>query len=145
MAPRGGAVLTLYLLDSGANVSVGGTLDIDCIESSNEPGFKLITGHKARAKGKPIYAELPAGSDSVASIEWYAEASWRYRGKATKSDGAMFLIGFSEYRSTLPAEVRRVNGQDGRIMLPVEVAALPNDRATGTCDVGGDFPRKALR
>src|SRR5690606_17561376 len=76
-----GAALTLYLVESGANVSVGRTLDVDCIEPASEPGFKLITGHKARARGKPIYAELPSDSPAVRALEWYAAQSVRFRAK----------------------------------------------------------------
>jgi hypothetical protein len=88
-----GAALTLYLVESGANVSVGRTLEVDCIEPANQPGFKLITGHKARAKGKPIYAELPSDSPAIRAIEWYAQHSARYRAKVDRAEARnLFLI-----------------------------------------------------
>ena len=87
-----GAALTLYLVESGANVSVGRTLEHGCVEPSNQPGFKLITGHKARAKGKPIYAELPSDSPAIRAIEWYGKHSARYRAKVDRADSRSLFI-----------------------------------------------------
>lgn len=81
-----GAALTLYLVESGANLAVGRTLEVDCIEAASQPGYKLITGHKARAKGKPIYAELPADSLAIRALEWYANHSARFRAKASHEE-----------------------------------------------------------
>lgn len=64
------AALTLYLIESGANISVGRTLDRDCMVSSDLEGYCRITGHKARAKGKPIIVDLPEESDAVCAIKW---------------------------------------------------------------------------
>ena len=63
-----GAVLNLYLLESGANVSVGRTLDRECLQASDLAGFVRITGHKARAGGKPIFAELAAENVAIRAI-----------------------------------------------------------------------------
>ncbi len=87
-----GAALTLYLAESGANVSVGRTLELDCIEEASQPGFKLITGHKARAKGKPIYAELPAESCAIGALEWYAAHSARIRAKSSHEDSRYLFV-----------------------------------------------------
>jgi hypothetical protein len=88
-----GAALTLYLVESGANVAVGRTLGHDCLEDASQSGFKLITGHKARAKGKPIYAELPSDADSVKAVAWYAEHSTRYRLQVSTTEAkSLFLL-----------------------------------------------------
>lgn len=87
-----GAALTLYLVESGANVSVGRTLELDCIEVASQPGYKLITGHKSRAKGKPIYAELPAEASSIRALEWYAAQSARIRAKASQEEARYLFV-----------------------------------------------------
>lgn len=98
-----GAALTLYLIESGANVSVGRTLMVDCIEPANEPSFKLITGHKARAKGKPIYVELPSNSPAIEALEWYAQHGRRYRRKADPSDAeSLFVLRTGEKYQVAP-------------------------------------------
>lgn len=64
------AALTLYLIESGANVSVGRTLDRECMEPSDLDDHRRITGHKARARGKPIIVDLPNHSAAVRAMEW---------------------------------------------------------------------------
>lgn len=87
-----GAVLTLYLLESGANVSVGRTLDRECIESSDLDGHRRVTGHKARAKGKPIIVDLPESSPAVRAMEWLLSASARLQSGATVDGDRLFLM-----------------------------------------------------
>lgn len=65
-----GSVLVMYLIDSGANVSVGLTLPTRCLSSSEAPGYTCITGIKTRAKGKPIFAELRSHAETVQAIQW---------------------------------------------------------------------------
>lgn len=69
------AVLTLYLLASGSNISVGRTLDAECVEPSEEAGYSKITGYKARAKGKPIFATLLTRSPAMRAITWVQKAT----------------------------------------------------------------------
>jgi hypothetical protein len=69
-----GAVITMYLCASGANISVGRTLHRDCVEPSDLAGHKRITGFKARAQGRPIIADLPSKCDAVKAVEWVASS-----------------------------------------------------------------------
>lgn len=68
------AAITLYLLESGSNVSVGRTLYVDCVEPSEEPGHSKVTGYKARAGGKPIFVTLPDRCAAIKGINWLREA-----------------------------------------------------------------------
>ncbi|MDR9811273.1 hypothetical protein [Rhizobium hidalgonense] len=68
------AGITLYLLESGSNVSVGRTLNRDCIEPSEEPNHSKVTGYKARAGGKPIFVTLPDRCDAIKGMTWLKEA-----------------------------------------------------------------------
>jgi hypothetical protein len=86
-----GAILTLYLLESGSNVSVGRTLPVDCVELSSLTDHKRITGHKARANGKPIITELPAESPAMQSIEWLVTASHALRVNAGSDADRLFV------------------------------------------------------
>lgn len=70
-----GAVLTLYMIESGANISVGRTLDRECSEKSDLEGHRRITGHKARADGKPIIVDIPEESSAVRAIDWFTSVS----------------------------------------------------------------------
>lgn len=87
-----GATLTLYLIESGANVSVGRTLDDDCTEASDLEGHCRITGSKARAQGKPIIVDLPEHSPSVQAIQWLRAASGRLRACAGNESDRLFLM-----------------------------------------------------
>lgn len=71
------AVLTLYLLESGSNVSVGRTLYFDCIETTEEPHHSKVTGYKARAGGKPIFAVMEDRCEAVKAMKWLQEAVGR--------------------------------------------------------------------
>lgn len=85
------AVLTLYLIDTGANVSVGRMLDRDCLEVSDAEGHRRITGYKARAKGKPIIVDLPEASSTVRAIEWLLSASSPLQARAASDNNKLFL------------------------------------------------------
>jgi len=87
-----GAVLTLYLLESGANVSVGRTLDRDCIEDSDLGDHRRITGHKARAKGKPIIVDLPTSSPAVRAMDWLLSANGTLHAAAKDDRDRLFLM-----------------------------------------------------
>ena len=86
------AILTLYLIESGANISVGRTLDFDCIEESDLTGHSRITGYKARAKGKPIIVDLPESSPAVRAMKWLQAANGRLRAQAGEEADRMFLM-----------------------------------------------------
>lgn len=87
-----GAILSLYLIESGANVSVGRTLDRECIESSDLEGHCRITGYKARAKGKPIIVDLLDASPAVRAIEWLLSAGGRLAAAASDDTDRLFLM-----------------------------------------------------
>ncbi|MET0035989.1 MAG: hypothetical protein ABW097_08805 [Candidatus Thiodiazotropha lotti] len=61
------AVLTLYLAESGANMSVAQTLKRNCLTDSDLIGHKIVTGIKPRAGYKAIYDALPS-SEKVDDI-----------------------------------------------------------------------------
>lgn len=87
-----GAILTLYLIESGSNVSVGRTLEFDCLEESDIEGYRRITGFKARAKGKPIIVDLPSDSNAVKAIDWLAQAAKPLRFEAGDDADRLFLM-----------------------------------------------------
>ncbi|MEH6691142.1 MAG: hypothetical protein V7774_08160 [Pseudorhizobium pelagicum] len=68
------AILTLYLLESGSNVSVGRTLHLDCIEATDTTGHSMVTGYKARAAGKPIFAVMSNECEAILAMKWLQEA-----------------------------------------------------------------------
>ncbi|TDW31857.1 hypothetical protein EV128_108184 [Rhizobium azibense] len=68
------ATITLYMLESGSNVSVGRTLHCDSIEPSEEPNHSKVTGYKARAGGKPIFVTLSDRCDAIKGMNWLREA-----------------------------------------------------------------------
>lgn len=89
LTPANGAyacALTMYLCESGANVAVGRTLDVDCVTTGDIPGHKRVTGFKARAAGKPIIVDLPSKGASVRSLEWIAENGAGIRRLAAAGD-----------------------------------------------------------
>ncbi len=71
------AVLTLYLLESGSNAAVGRTLYYDCIEETEEPHQSKVTGYKARAQGKPIFAVMEDRCDALRAMRWLQDAVGR--------------------------------------------------------------------
>ena len=87
-----GAVLTLYLIESGANVSVGRTLDRECMEASDLSKYCRITGYKARAKGKPIIVDLPESSPAVEAIKWFLSSSEELKAAAGRDSDRLFLM-----------------------------------------------------
>ncbi|HCB74726.1 MAG TPA: hypothetical protein DEP91_00885 [Sphingomonas bacterium] len=86
-----GAALTLYLIESGANVSVGRTMDRDCSEKSDLDGHRRITGFKARAAGKPIIVDIPEDSSAVRAMDWLASVSTCLSVHAGEDNDRLFL------------------------------------------------------
>lgn len=86
------AILTLYLIESGANVSVGRTLDRKCMEESDLEGYCRITGHKARAKGSPIIVDLPEASSAVRAMKWLISASDVMKSASSSESDRLFLV-----------------------------------------------------
>lgn len=84
------AALTLYLCESGANLAVGRALLADCLQPSDLPGYIRVTGHKARAQGKPIYVELGTNSSAARALTWIRDAGATVRFLAT--DGKRDLL-----------------------------------------------------
>ena len=99
-----GAVLALYLCESGANVSVGRTLDRACLEPSDLKSHHRITGHKARAKGKPIIVDLPSGSPVVRSISWLLAASSRLPAVAREDADRLMLMRIGDRIKLMPPD-----------------------------------------
>lgn len=97
-----GATLTLYLVDSGANISVGRTLAVDCMEPSDSVGHRRITGNKARAKGKPIIIDLPESSPAVTSMHWLARAGQSLRAQAGEDADRFFVARIGGNVENLP-------------------------------------------
>jgi hypothetical protein len=74
------AVIVLVLCDTGANVSVARTLPKNCLDSSENRGYKVIRGNKMRSSGKLIANELPVKDNlhkvsSVQAIQTYQKIS----------------------------------------------------------------------
>jgi hypothetical protein len=86
------AVLTLYLLESGSNIAVGRTLDVECIETTDEPHHSKITGFKARACGKPIYAILADRGPAMTAMRWVDSRMKAYRKFADGPDASLFFV-----------------------------------------------------
>ncbi len=96
------AAVTIFLCDTGANVSVGWSLSYDCLADSNDPGYKTIKGVKMRAGGKLIVNELPVKDRTtelscVQALEIYRKISKPIRNLAEpKIAESLFLyIGWS--------------------------------------------------
>jgi hypothetical protein len=53
------SIIVLILCDTGANVTVARTLSRECLEDSENKGYKIIRGNKMRSGGKLIVDELP--------------------------------------------------------------------------------------
>jgi hypothetical protein len=87
-----GAVLTLYLCESGANVSVGQNLIRDCLEQSDVVGHTCITGMKARAAGKPIIHDMPDDCAAVRAMRWLTEAGRATCASAGEDGHRLFLM-----------------------------------------------------
>ncbi|MBA8835159.1 hypothetical protein [Rhizobium leguminosarum] len=85
------AVLTLYLLESGSNVSVGRTLFYDCVEDTEEPHHSKITGFKARAQGKPIFAVMENRCDALRAVRWLQNAVGKIPQLDTKTKPYLFV------------------------------------------------------
>jgi len=86
------AILTLYLIESGANVGVGRTLDRECMEESDLDGHCRITGYKARAKGRPIIVDLPETSPAVRAMKWLISASEEMKSASSSDSTRLFLV-----------------------------------------------------
>lgn len=66
-----GSLISLYLMDSGANVAVGISLNPSCIHDCNEAGFRMVLGNKEKAKGKPIVVYLSEDGEALRGmLDW---------------------------------------------------------------------------
>ena len=102
------AAIVIFLCDTGANVSVGWSLSYDCLEDSNEPGYKVIKGTKMRARGKLIVNQLPVRDrqselSCIQALETYREISFSLRAiAAPETAEKLFLyIGWSRKIQTV--------------------------------------------
>lgn len=78
------AVIVLVLCDTGANVTVARALPKNCLDSSENRGYKVIRGNKMRSSGKLIANELPVKDNlhkvsSVQAIQTYQKISQAMR------------------------------------------------------------------
>lgn len=85
------ATLTLYLLNSGSNISVGRTLYFDCIEPTEEPLHCKVTGYKARAAGKPIFAVLEDRSKAVLAMKWLQSSFRNFPNLDSEAKNQLFV------------------------------------------------------
>jgi hypothetical protein len=69
------AILTHYIADAGANVSVAMALPRDCFRRSPKRIFTTIVGKKLRAAGKPIFADLASNGVTVMAMRRLAAAN----------------------------------------------------------------------
>lgn len=88
-----GAVLLLYLMESGANMAVGRSLLIDALEPSEISGCIHVTGQKARAQGKPIHAHLDNKSHAARGMEWLLSAGAGPRSALNADDARLLFVG----------------------------------------------------
>lgn len=87
------AAITLYLAEAGANIAVAVELKANCLSTDDESrGFTTVTGHKLRARGKPIFAELPTRGGCITALQWLIEAMRPLRSAASSSDGEGLLF-----------------------------------------------------
>lgn len=84
--------ITLYLLASGNNVSVGRTLNWDCLEESEQARLWKIKGNKGRAGGKPIHDTLEERSDAIQAVRWLQDAFEPIRVYAGDDEARLFLV-----------------------------------------------------
>ncbi len=138
-----GATLTLYLAESGANISVGRTLDSMCMESSDLEDHVRITGHKARARGKPIIVDIPTGSHAARAMDWIREASEPMRRVCDVDSDRLFVLSIGSRVQLMDAQwytahfkrfASSIDGLQGLSILPSMIrpsvlldAALGND------------------
>ncbi|UIJ97401.1 hypothetical protein LZK82_16765 [Rhizobium leguminosarum] len=88
-----GALIGLYLNESGANVAVARTLLRTCIRDTDEPGYKLVFGHKTRARGKAIVVYLKDDGYCVQSMSWWRERIGQFLPAGTAdSEPLMFTL-----------------------------------------------------
>jgi hypothetical protein len=92
------ATVIMYLVDSGANLSTARTLWRDCLEQSELPGHRRISGYKARVSGKVIFSDLPvkapgSGVTTIQAVEKLAVMTAHYRCQADEEDALnLFLV-----------------------------------------------------
>lgn len=64
------AVLTLHLVDAGANIAVSLGLKGDLMRPSQTRGYTEVVGHKLKAGGRPIYADLRTRGRCITGMQW---------------------------------------------------------------------------
>ncbi|QND70209.1 hypothetical protein [Tardiphaga robiniae] len=137
------AVLALYLLESGANVSVGRKLLRGRIQDSHKANFKRIAGSKRRAKGKPIIVHMREDNPAVVSLKWLEDATEVLSEALEVGGNSLFLTRIGERVQLLSATsfsvwfrklIKSVNGLGGLRITPGMLrpsillrAALEND------------------
>jgi hypothetical protein len=65
-----GAALTLYLCETGANVTVGRKMPFGYLEQSEEPGYLRVKSYKDKARGRAIISEIEDSCAAAESILW---------------------------------------------------------------------------
>jgi hypothetical protein len=80
------AVLSLYLLESGANVEVGRSLLRTGIRKSDVAGHINIVGFKKRKGGAPIIADLPRSGRAASALTWLLNANEEISKRSAEAD-----------------------------------------------------------
>lgn len=91
------SVITIFLCDTGANVSVARTLTFACLTDSSDRRFKIVAGNKMRAGGKLVIGEIPIKDSSrevscVEAIETYQKSSERIREHAPNKEATQLFL-----------------------------------------------------
>lgn len=94
------AISVLYQCEAGANVSVALTLGANCLRNSDLAGYSNIVGHKMRAGGKPIYADLRTKEFCVQSMVWIRECGKPLREAAPRSASELLFVAIRGDRLT---------------------------------------------
>jgi hypothetical protein len=110
------AVKIIFMVDTGANVSVCHSLERNCLSESDLPKHKSIAGFKDRARGKLIVSELPINDPEheiscVQAVEWYEHMSQRLRDRAPRTVKTRLLLHHSLPLGVVPITCYESNRQ----------------------------------
>lgn len=67
------AATVLYLIQTGANSSVGRIMPADPLTPSSEPGFHTATSFKGKARGKAIFSDMKSNCMAAKSLLWLTD------------------------------------------------------------------------
>lgn len=92
-----GAACLMYLINAGANSSVGRSLKLGCVQPSTIGGHKEVIGWKSRGGGKPIYNDLraldPDGRPTaIEALEFVEKCQPRLARHSPENGDSLFLV-----------------------------------------------------